>query len=198
MNSIRISNVEWWRIPGVMVVAWGLSLAPAPAAWAQGAPEHRFFVSLDGGYQFGSQQVQTSLVTGQVFGEDRVIDADYSITRDAGLFRANVAVAIAGNLGFGFGYNRSTSRGSADVTVSVPHPVFPDRPRMATGRAEELAHRENLYHFQVVYVVPVNERLVIQLFGGPTAMNVDQGAVVGAVTTEVSPVPTISERAFGV
>ena len=148
-------------------------------------PEQRFFVSIDGGFQNGSQQLQDRRVTEDVYGEDQITDTDYNIDRSGGLFRANVAAKIWRSFGAGFGFTRSTGTGTANVTAAVPHPIFVARPRIVSTDLMNLGHRASMFHFQAVWMLPLDDRAQLQLFAGPTVMSVDQAFVMNAIAVEV-------------
>ncbi len=171
-------------VPLLLVVAVGA----ASVAEAQiREPEERFFVSLDGGFQSGSQQLQHQAVNPDVYGEDQITETDYSIDRTGAALRVNLGARLWKNLGFGLGYNLSSGTGEGAVTVAAPHPVFTDRPRMVSTEVTDLGHREDLFHFQALFIVPLDDRIQLQFFGGPTAMTVKQSSVVGATAVEVGP-----------
>ena len=170
------------------VLVLGLVVLMGVASSAQAQPsEHRFFTSIDGGYQSGEQQFQDRLVTADIYGEDQIADTDYTVDRSAGLFRANVTARLQQSLGFGFGFTRSVSSGTADLTVAVPHPLFVNRPRMVATELMALGHRENMYHFQAVWFVPLDDRLQLQLFAGPSVMRVEQALVMGVTAVDEPP-----------
>jgi hypothetical protein len=174
------------KLARVVTVVVAASVGIASFAEAQPS-EHRFFVSLDGGFQTGSEQLQLSTITPDVYGEDQVTDTSYDIDRSAGVLRANVAARLSNALGVGFGFTRSVSGGTADVNVTVPHPLFVGRPRMAATNLPALGHRENMYHFQAVWIVPLDDRVQLKLFGGPSIMKVDQAFVTGVTAVDLPP-----------
>ena len=168
----------------IVVVGLVVSVGVVSSAQSQQL-ERRFFVSLDGGFQSGQQQFQDRRTTADVYGEDQITDTDYDIDRSAGLLRVNVTARLRESIGFGFGFTRSVSTGNADVTVAVPSPLFVNRPRVVSTDLSTLGHRENMYHFQAVWIVPLDERVQLQLFAGPSLMKIDQAVVTGVITTEV-------------
>lgn len=165
----------------VLVVVMGM----AATSQAQQS-ERRFFTSIDGGYQSGGQRLQ-GRVTEDVYDESQISDTDYTIDRSAALFRANVTARLQPHLGFGFGFTRSVSSGSADLTAAVPHPLFVNRPRMVSAELMALGHRENMYHFQAVWFVPLDERIQIQLFAGPSMIRLEQALVTGLTAVDEPP-----------
>ena len=172
----------------ILCAAVLLTVCAASTAEAQlREPAQRFFISIDGGFQSGSQQLQHQVVTPEVYGEDQITETDYNMDRSGAALRANVAARLWGNLGFGVGYTQSSATGEGTATVEAPHPLFFDRPRIVSTTLTDLGHQEDLFHFQALFIVPVNDRVLLQIFGGPSAMTVKQSSVVGATTVEVGP-----------
>lgn len=191
----RVRTAVTWG--AMVIVLWAGGVAELAAQQQPGEalvptrltnePEGRFFVSLDGGGQAGSQLLQDSGVTRQVFGEDQVVDTEYDIARGSGLFRANMSYRVWRNVGVGIGFTRSAATGMADVNAEVPHPVFVARPRVASSTLTNMAHRENMFLIQGVWMTQLDEQVSVHIFGGPTLIRVDQAVVVGATTREVGP-----------
>ncbi len=125
-------------------IVWLLMFAAASGVEAQpSVVEPRYFLSVDGGGQSGSQQLQDLGEIGILFGEPMLMDTNYNIDRSGGLFRANGTIRLRGNLGVGVGFTRGTSTGEAGVTVQAPHPIFLNRPRVVSQSLTALGHRES-------------------------------------------------------
>jgi len=171
-----------WCVPILLtIVVWA-----APVAEAQlREPEQRFFISIDAAFQGGNQQVQNQAVTPDVYGEDQITETDHKIDRTAAAGRASVVARLWRNFGVGLGYTVSSDAGDGAVAVMAPHPVFTNRPRNASTDLTDLRHREDMFHFQAVYIVPLDDRAQLQIFGGPTWMTVEQAVVTGATVGEV-------------
>lgn len=176
------------QLTGVVVVGLVGSMGVVSPTHAQSSPsEQRIFISVDGGFQSGSEDVQDRRVTGQVYGEDQVMDINQHIDRSGGMFRANVSATLWQNFGAGFGFTRSTGSRIADVTVEVPHPVFVGRPRIVSTEQMNLGHRASMFHFQATWMLPLDDLVQFQLFGGPSVMNVDRAFVMSAIAAEIGP-----------
>ena len=172
-------------VVAVVTVCWLASDAEAQRR----VPAGRFFASLDGGFQTGSEDLVDS-VTDVLYGEEYTTDTTYMIDRSGGLFRANMGLLLWRNFGFAVGFTRSTSSGTADVTAAVPNPLFFDRPREIATSVSAAGHRENMLHFQGVLALVLSDRVEVTLFGGPSRVSLDQAIVNRAVidlNAEVSP-----------
>ena len=167
--------------------------ATAADAQAQtGTSGVRVFASVDGGFQSGSQRL-SDRSTFTLFDEQGSTDVDYDIDRAGGLFHARGGVLFWQGVGFAVGFSRTTATGAADVTVSAPHPLFFDRPRVATTSLTAMGHRENMVHFQGVWVLPVSNRVDVTVSGGASRISLDQAVVTdrcengGCLSMEVAP-----------
>ena len=177
-----------------------LALATTVLNWATAADAQpqtstsgiRLFASVDGGFQSGSQRL-SDRSTFTLFDEQGSTDVDYDIDRAGGLFHAKGGILFWQGVGFAVGFSRMTATGAADVTVSAPHPLFFDRPRVATMSITTMGHRENMVHFQGVWVVPVNNRVDVTVSGGASRISLDQAVVTDrcengrCLGTEVAP-----------
>jgi hypothetical protein len=108
--------------------------------------------------------------------------------------RASLGPALEAGLWFRFSrrfgvtiaFGWSKRDGSADVAASLPHPLYLDRPRRVSGRAEGLAYRELAGHFDVEWR-PVTGRFELSLFAGPSFVRVDADLVESVTAVEAYP-----------
>jgi hypothetical protein len=160
----------------------GASATAATAAPARSGPSKgwrdRAFISGNGGWQLSSTTFSDSRTltdAGQVDTEKRTLEADYE-TKSGPTFDIGGAVRLWGGLGAGVAVTRYSKSGDIGVSGTVPHPFFFNQPRAidgtTPGKREELA-----VHVDAVYVVPVNPRLQVAIFGGPSFFNVKQTLV---------------------
>lgn len=138
----------------------------------------RAFISGNAGWQLSSTTFSDSRTltdSGSVDTEKRTLKADYE-TKSGPTFDIGGAVRLWGGLGAGVAVTRYSKTGDIGVSGTVPHPFFFNQPRsiegIASGKREELA-----VHVDAVYVVPVNPRLQVAIFGGPSFFNVKQTVV---------------------
>ena len=173
------------------VIVWLLTVAAPVAVEAQPrAPEQRYFLSVDGGGQSGTQQLQDQGGIGMLLGEPLVLETDYDIDRGGGSFRTSATVLLRGSLGIGVGFTRATATGSANATVLAPHPIFLNRPRAATESLTSLGHRESMVHLHAAWIVQLDERAHVQFFAGPSFVRVEQAVLMNAALgAEVFPWP---------
>jgi hypothetical protein len=151
--------------------------APKPKTPWRGWSD-RAIISLNGGWQSSSFETRdtrdfASPIAGDP--ERRTMTADYAV-------KSGVAYDFGGTVrvwkGLGAGVAVTRFEDSRDVTVSgtVPHPFFFNRARTVSG-AIEGTRQETAVHVNATWVVPVNNKLQIALFGGPSFYSVKQTVV---------------------
>jgi hypothetical protein len=140
----------------------------APAAAKAGPP--KLFVSADGGGQLTSAGFVSHTVY-NLYAESASMDASLP---DGG----GAAVAVRGgvrvwrHLAIGAGVTGFWSTRTADVTASLPHPFFFNRPRSVEGTASGLARDEKMVAIECAWLVPLNARMDLQVFAGPAFFSV--------------------------
>jgi hypothetical protein len=159
----------------------------APRPPARPAPFERIFVSVNGMFQSGSSDFQDT-GTLRVNAEDGSLATNYTIGSGPA-FDVAGGFLVLRNLGVGVGLTRFATSTVTTVNASVPHPFFFNQPRAVTGEVggsrEELA-----IHVQVRGVFPVNRRVTVSVFGGPSFFQVEQGIVDDVNYTEAYPFDT--------
>ena len=158
-----------------------VSVCAAPAA-AQ-APS-KAFANINFGYQAQSQ--------------DLVQSGDFSLYDEIGSFEASSKIEggpffefgggymITKNFGIGASYAmRSNAHRDAAVTALVPSPIFTDTLRGASATAAGLEHKEQAFHIQAMWLVPVTVDFDVTLFAGPTFFNVEANLIESITPEEV-------------
>ena len=139
---------------------------------AQGAWQSRGFVTINGGYQLTSTDFADNVVfTLNV--EEGDFDAGYRVDTGA-VFDVSGGMRVRQNLAIGVGVSRFSRADDANVTARIPHPFFFDQHRPISGSAVGLKRQETAVHVQALWIVPVNDRFDVALFGGPTFVTVIQ------------------------
>ena len=170
--------------------------------------EGKGFFSISGGGQFGDTAFEAPL-TVETFDEFAQFETDHT-SSSGGLLDVAGGFRIAGNLAFGVGFSVMENEDDATGRGTVPNPLFFDRSREVTYTATGLKHREIGINLSAVYVIPVTERFLVSIFGGPTFFRLRQSLVsdlqLGPETdppffdsVEVTSVATtsVSESGFG-
>jgi hypothetical protein len=155
-------------------------IATAPVAEAQVRPwEDYGYVNINYAYQSGDRAFAESL-SAPIFGET----ATYGASHVSG---------GGGGLDIGAGVR------VASVSGEVPNPLFFNRPRPVAVDLTGLEYQELGVHLQAVWVLPLSEKVIVSVGGGPSFFNVDQ-SLLGAVTVgqETAPFDRVSIAASSV
>ena len=153
---------------------------PVPATQASPASRPGFFsrrvIRIAGGvlYQVSTSDVSDSASFSEslettTFGARQTIPAGMGIDVSGG-------VTFARNFGFGVGLTSFSKTTDATITGQIPHPFFFNKPRSLEGTVA-LERQETAIHIDALYVVPINSRLELMVFGGPTFFSVKQAFV---------------------
>jgi outer membrane protein with beta-barrel domain len=157
-----------------------LCLGASVEVQAQPAPGTRpqllgsVFVSINGLYQAGSNDFEDS-ATIRENAENGRLETDYSVGTGPA-FDLSVGVVIWRNLAIGVGVTRFSTSTTTALSASVPHPFFFNQPRAVEGEFSG-DRTEVAVHVQVRAVFPVNDRVQVTVFGGPSFFQVDQSIV---------------------
>lgn len=81
------------------------------------------------------------------------------------------------NFSVGIGFQTLSSKSDAAVTGSIPHPLFYDRSRSINETVPSLKRNEHAVHLQFGYTFPINEKLDVMVYGGPTFFRVSQDVI---------------------
>jgi hypothetical protein len=139
------------------------------------APFSRGFVSANGGFQV----TQNDFDDGETFrehGEDARYSTDYTVQGGPTIDVAG-GMRIWRQLAVGAGVTRFSRSTPVTLNGSVPHPFFFSRPRSVNGEISNVKRQELAVHVQARAVVPVNRRMQVMVFGGPSFFQVKQGIV---------------------
>lgn len=108
------------------------------------------------------------------------------------------------NVSAGIGFHREATTGQATAEASVPSPVVFLSNRPVAVSADDLKRSERAIHLQVGYMIPLNEKLTVHVFAGPSFFRLSQD-VVGDLTfaeqapfTTVNATPTVVNRSDSV
>lgn len=168
-------------IAAIALIACG----PARDASAQSAADGRFRVSLNGGVQVSSSTFTTS-ASQPVYLENAVVDTTYQIRRGIAA-DGGISVRLAGGFGVGVSVSSMMANRDADVSATVPHPFFFNRPRTVSGTAPGQRRDELATHLQLIYTLRPSARVDVALAAGPSFFQVHQDVVTGITFTNTYP-----------
>ena len=169
----RNGNVVARRLTILFVCLAVLTLGRAEAQTSEW--DGRGFIWISGGGQFSDTEFKVAQSVPK-FDEVAQFETDHT-SGSGGLLDVAGGVRIAGNLGVGVGFSVLGNQNDVSGTGTVPNPLFFDRPRDVTFEETGLEHREVGIHFSAVYVIPVSDRFLVSVFGGPTLFRLRQDLV---------------------
>jgi hypothetical protein len=109
--------------------------------------------------------------------------------RNGGLIAGSFGMRVWKRFGLGVAVTRSTTRETAEVAGSIPHPFFDNRPRDISGTAS-VRHNETGAHVQLAWLVPLTSRIRLTLSAGPSVLSVEQTILTDVGYSEVYPYDT--------
>lgn len=156
-------------ILGVAIIA-----AFAPPADAQMLRwEDRGYFTFSLGIQPQSREfTQTS--TPEIYRENALISVPHSVS--SGVFTdVSAGVRVWQNLAVGLGFSHFSDTEAPTLTAQIPNPLLFGQPRPASQSSGELDRSESAIHVQLMWVLPVSNKIELAAFGGPSFFRVKQG-----------------------
>jgi hypothetical protein len=128
-------------------------------------------VSGDGGGQFASAGF-TSQTAYSLYAENATLVATLPDASGAIAAARGSVLVWRRRLAVGAGVTGFWSTRPADVTASLPHPFYFNRPRSVEGTASGLARDEMMVAIECSWLVRLNARTDLQVFAGPAFFRV--------------------------
>ena len=91
------------------------------------------------------------------------------------------------NVSVGLGFHHEGTSSQAAVTATVPNPIVFNRPRNAATVADDLERSERAWHLSFGYMIPLNEKLTVHVYAGPSFFHLSQEVVSDVSFTEQPP-----------
>ena len=108
----------------------------------------------------------------------------------APLFDVGGSYRIVNRLAVGASVSLLSRNVDASVDAEIPHPFYFDKLRPISGNLSDLTHRETGVHIYAMYSLPLNGKLGIAVFGGPSRFSVKQDFVSNVDYTATYPFDT--------
>jgi hypothetical protein len=169
-----------------LAVALSCLVLAVPAAAAAQSDAQRVYAGISGGVQVSDTGLAQSFSVQKNF-EAAPIEVDID-SKQGVLVDGGVVVRLAGRFGVGFALSVATAETDAEVTASVPHPLFFRQPRSIAGTAG-VDRRDVAGHIQAAYILP-GDRLQLIVAGGPSLFKVRQTLVTDVTYSESYPFDT--------
>jgi opacity protein-like surface antigen len=169
----------------LVVCVLGVLALAAPAS-AQALPwEGRAYANVNFGMQLKSTATVAATQTFSIYDETGSVKNSQNIDAQAPFIEFGAGVRVFGNFGVGVEYTRLSTTGASNVTASVPSPLVYDSFRSATASVTDLEHVEQAFHFQLIWMLPITDKLDATFSAGPTAFRLKQGTVLTPTVSEV-------------
>lgn len=133
--------------------------------------EQRVFIEMNGGLQASSLAFKDTRVDDPFFGERASWTANYKV-KNAPSFDVGGGVRVWRNLVAAVTVSRFEDRRTAGLAGEIPHPFFFARSRSITGESPSLKHTEQAAHVRAMWLLPVNRRLQLAVFAGPSFFSI--------------------------
>ena len=160
--------------PALLVLCLGASVdvqaQPAPGAQVS----ERVFFSAGVLFQVNSNDF-TDTATIRRNAENGRLESAYDVS--GGLaFDVSGAYLVWKNLAVGVGLTLFSASTTTTIDAQVPHPFFFNQPRTVTGEFDG-DRSETAVHIQAKWLVPVNNKMLVTIFGGPSFFTIEQDIV---------------------
>lgn len=165
----------------VMLVMGFLPGAVQEAA-AQRAWDDRGYLNIGFGVESGSSTVNGSR-SRTVYDEPAQIASTTNWTSGS-LLDVGAGVRVWKNFSAGVAYHQESNTSSAEVSGSVPHPIFFSRPRSFLHTEQGLERKEQATHLVFGWMVPLTSKIDVLVTAGPSFFRLNQDAVSDADTAE--------------
>ena len=171
------------------------SAKPAPAPRARPAarpstPLPRGYVLLGVGYALAQHDFDET-VTPRSNAENGSSTLSYD-DNGALAFAGAAAGRVWRSYGLRAGVGLSSTAIEATLDASSPHPFFFDRPRTTSAAIDGLDRAETAIGLHLLAMFPINRRMQLAVFAGPTWLHVSQDTVQSVSFTEAYPYDTIA------
>jgi hypothetical protein len=160
----------------VLVVVCGVCAGVAQDASAQGGTwADRGYVNIGFGVESGSSAI-TDTQNINIYEEPGTVTSSSTFT-SGNILDAGFGFRVWRDLTIGVAYHQEENDADGEITGSVPSPIFFNRPRALSQTVTSLVRKEKATHLVFGWVVPVNEKFDVMVFGGPSFFRVDQDVV---------------------
>lgn len=157
------------------------SASPASAqvgsAWTE-----RAYATLNWAYESGSTDLIGST---EIPLYDEIGRFDTNAKANNGpMFDFSGGARVWRNFSVGIAFHRVVSKTDVQLTGSIPHPLFFNRPRTVDQQLPGFERHEHAVHLQFGYMFPVNEKVDVHVYAGPSFFNVSQDRLVSVAVGE--------------
>jgi hypothetical protein len=181
----------------MLLIVCGVFTGTARQASAQGGTwADRGYINVGWGVESGSSAMSDSR-TGTVYEESATVTSSSTFSSGS-LFDVGVGLRVFRNFTAGVSYHQEQNDTEGRLTGSIPSPVVFNRPRTLDQGVPGLERKEKAAHLQFGWVVPINEKFDVLVYGGPSFFRMEQDVVsdltFGEGSSTVVATPSITTR----
>ena len=159
-----------------LLIVCGVFVSTARQASAQGATwADRGYINVGWGVESGSSAMSDSR-TGLIYDETATVTSSSTFSSGS-LFDVGVGIRVFRNLTVGVSYHQEQNDTEGRLSGSIPSPVVFNRPRSLDQPVPGLERKEKAVHLQFGWVVPINEKFDVLVYGGPSFFRMEQDVV---------------------
>ena len=159
-----------------LLIVCGVFAGTARQASAQGGTwADRGYINVGWGVESGSSAMTDSR-TGTIYEETATVTSSSTFSSGS-LFDVGVGVRVFRNFTVGASYHQEQNDTEGRLTGSIPSPVVFNRPRTLDQAVPGLERKEKAVHLQFGWVVPINEKVDVLVYGGPSFFRMEQDVV---------------------
>ena len=164
----------------MVTIAGAVILGTATVAFAQAPPPTKnIFVDVNFGGQPQSRTFSTEAFP-VVYNEVAIIRSNQGVDGSA-FMDIQGGYRVWRDLAVGLGWTTTfTTKGTAEVTGAIPHPLFYDTYVETTQTVNDLEHRERSVHILFMWTSPITDKMDASVSAGPSYIKVTQDVVTGA------------------
>ena len=175
-------------MPSRRAAAGGLLILGLLPAWA--GAETRTTLSLSGLYGLGSSSFRESR-TFTEFAEAGRFDAGYQADPGPG-FEGALRQMLGRRFGLAVALGYSKRSEGVSFTASLPHPLYFNRPRPASGSRKGMSYTETAGHLDLVFVPASGKHLEASLFAGVSLIKVRADLIDHIEYSQIYPYDTVT------
>jgi hypothetical protein len=166
------SGVRQWLVVGVAVCLCGL----AARAEAQPGTFERIWIDVDAAVAVAPADAAMHAAVAQPV-ELAEFDARYQLPRSAAL-DVGAGYMLTRTVGVGLSVGATVHEHSAEMSLRIPHPFFPNTFATDLGETDLVMQRiERAVGLHAMFVPVQRRRLRLRVYGGPTLFRISQDAV---------------------
>lgn len=160
------------KTTSIVALVAGFVLTVTPDARAQAQTGRMAFVSINAGGQAQTRTFRDSS-NFSLFGETALVAGNQTVNGGF-VFDASAGYRVWRNLYLALGVSAFRVRGDAAIAASIPNALRPGRPTTFTAEALGLRQTDVSLNMQALWEMPINDRIDLSIFLGPSLVHVSQ------------------------